>query len=168
MKTTLALIFILVSLTTFGQELNRKITDEKSGKEILIGVCNKEGLLQAPFSDWFQREYETYKPDEKTIWSLKPYAGKWKAVIVMGTWCSDSKTQLPRFFKVIESAGCSPLSLKMLCLDSENKCGNVDLSGLKIEKIPTFIIYKGNKEIGRITETPSINMETDLLNIFKK
>jgi len=159
---------LLASMFSFGQELNRKVTDEKTGKEMLLGLCNKEALLKAPFNDWYEREYKTYSPDTKTMTQLKTFAGKWKVAVVFGTWCSDSRTQIPRFFKVIESSECTPLNIKMICVDTEKKCEEVDISGLNIEKVPTFIIYSGNKEIGRIIETPSVSIESDLLQILQK
>ncbi len=168
MKKAVTFVLLLFSMAPFAQNINRRIVDEKAKGEILIGVCNKEVLLQAPFSDWFKREYESYIPDGKAIVQLKSFAGKWKVVIVFGTWCSDSQLQVPRFLKTIDNAGYLPESLKMICLDSEKKCDDVDVTGMKIDKVPTFIIYSGNKEIGRITETPATSMEMDLLNILQK
>ena len=53
-------------------------------------------------------------------------------------------------------------------VDSQKTGGDVDISGLKIEKIPTFIFFKDDKEIGRIVESPEVNIETDLLKILKQ
>ena len=39
---------------------------------------------------------------------------------------------------------------------------------MNIERVPTFIIYRGEKEIGRIVETPKKSLERDLWNIVKK
>ena len=168
MKSLAVLLFVITSLIGFSQEVNNKVIDEKTGKEIILGLCNKEGLMQAPFSEWFNREYNSYIPDERVMVQLKQFTGKWKAVVVLGTWCSDSQLQISRFLKIVENAGGIPAGLKMICLDSEKKCNDVDVIGMKIEKVPTFIIYVGDKELGRIIETPLVNMETDLLNILLK
>jgi len=39
---------------------------------------------------------------------------------------------------------------------------------LKIEKVPTIIISDYTKELGRIIETPTKTIESDLLNILQK
>jgi len=121
MKT---LIFIaLFSLTTsiFAQEFNNKITDEKTKNEILIGLCNKQGFLETSFTNWFKIEYDAYHPDVEIIKQLKPYADKYKITVIMGTWCSDSRREIPRFFKVMDYAGYSPNSLKIICVDTQKK-----------------------------------------------
>jgi hypothetical protein len=38
---------------------------------------------------------------------------------------------------------------------------------MKIKRIPTFIIYKKKREIGRIVETPGDLIEKDLLKILQ-
>jgi hypothetical protein len=69
---------------------------------------------------------------------------------------------------VVETSQCTPANIKMICVDGDKKCEDVDISGLNIEKVPTFIIYAGNKEIGRIIETPANSIESDLLQILQK
>ena len=168
MKTLWVFLLVILSMISFGQEVNNKVKDQKTGEEIILGLCNKEGLMQSPFSDWFAVEYNSYIPDDRIITQLKQFNGKYKVVVVLGTWCSDSHVQVPRFIKTLETAGSVLEGIKMLGLDSDKKCDDVDVVGMKIEKVPTFIIYVGDKEIGRIIETPDVNMETDLLNIFLK
>ena len=167
MKNILILFFFLFSLNSFCQNINRIITDEKTGKEILIGSCNKQGLMQLPYSDWFNKEYEAYVPDRLVLSQLKPFAGSWAVLVIMGTWCHDSHQQVPRFIKTIESAGFLPGNLKILSVDTQKKCDEADIPSMNIERVPTFIIYNGDKEIGRIIETPKITLETDLLNILQ-
>ena len=41
-------------------------------------------------------------------------------------------------------------------------------AGLNIFRVPTFIIYQGKKEVGRLVEYPTETMERDLLKIFSK
>ena len=42
------------------------------------------------------------------------------------------------------------------------------IASLKIEAIPTFIVYRKDAEIGRIVETPKTTLEADLLEILSK
>jgi len=168
MKTTIAVILFFLSSATFAQEFNRRQTDEKVKGEILIGLCNKQGYLETPFSDWFKSGYDAYKPDIEIITQLKPYADKYKITVVLGTWCSDSRREIPRFFKVMDNAGYSPNSIKVICVDSQKTAGDTDISTLKFEKVPTIIVTNYNKELGRIVEKPTTTIEADLLNILQK
>jgi len=156
-----------LSLSPFAQNINRRIVYEKATGEILIGICNKQGLLEAPFSDWFNTEYNSCNLSTRAITQLKQYSDKLKVTIVFGTWCSDSRREVPRFFKLADTIGLVSENLKLIAVDTKKTVNDVDISGLKLEKVPTFIFYVGDKEIGRIVETPKVNIETDLLNILQ-
>ena len=167
MKTIIAFVLLFLSLTPFAQNINSRIADEKAEGEIFIGVCNKQGLLQDPFSIWFNTEYNNYISSTRETVQLTQFSGKYKITVVFGTWCSDSRREVPRFLKLADNIGIGQENIKLLAVDSKKTGGDVDITGLKIEKVPTFIFYKGDKEIGRIVETPKINIETDLLNILQ-
>ncbi len=51
----------------------------------------------------------------------------------------------------------------MIAVDEDKEAEGDELSDLNIEFIPTFIIYKGDAELGRIVETPEESLETDLI-----
>lgn len=167
MKTLLFITFTLLTANIFAQEFNNKVIDEKSKNEILIGLCNKQGFLETPFTNWFKTEYDAYQPNIDIIKQLKPYADKYKITVIMGTWCSDSRREIPRFLKVMDYAGYSPNTIKILCVDTQKKAPETDLSIYNIEKVPTIIISDYNKELGRIIETPIKTLESDLLNILQ-
>ena len=166
MKTTFIVALFLFSNFIFSQQYNLVQKDEKAKEEILIGLCNIKGFTSPPFSDWFNLEYKNYTPDLEVIKQLKQFANKYKLTIVLGTWCSDSKREVPRLFKIMDLAGFLSNSIKILCVDTEKKAGEVNISSLKFDKTPTFFITLSNKEIGIISEKPEKSLETDLLNIF--
>jgi thiol-disulfide isomerase/thioredoxin len=168
MKTVVTFVLLFLSMTPFAQNLNRRMTDKKAESEILIGLCNKQGLLESPFSEWFNTEYNNYVLSGREPIELKEYAEKLKVTIVFGTWCSDSRREVPRFFKLADKMGLSQANIKLIAVDSQKTVGDLDISGLKVEKTPTFIFFNGDKEIGRIEESPNVNIETDLLKIIQK
>jgi len=86
--------------------------------------------------------------------------------IVMGTWCGDSKDQVPRFFKVLDKLQYNPSDVEILSFVRKYKDKEVGAKQYNIEKIPTFIIYRNNTEIGRIIETPHLSLEKDFLEIL--
>ncbi len=169
MKTTLTSLMLLLILSLSAQQVNKRINDTKSGEEILFGYCNKLGLKQAPFINWFEAEYQTYEPKMEVLSDAKQYINEeLKIVVIFGTWCSDSREQLPRFLKVMDYVGYTPSMLEMIAVDRTKKAGEIDLSSYSIEKVPTFIFLKNGKEIGRIVETPKTNFEKDIISILKK
>ncbi|MDP4175154.1 MAG: thioredoxin family protein, partial [Bacteroidota bacterium] len=86
--------------------------------------------------------------------------------IVLGTWCSDSRREIPRFLKILDSLGFDSGKVKLLAVDREKKGLGDEIDSLKIELVPTIIFYKDGKEAGRITEAPEETLETDTNNII--
>jgi hypothetical protein len=170
MKKSFLVILILFPALMFAQTLNQKEFDEKRNNEMLIGYCNRDGfkMIRSSFDSIFQAEYAAYKPDQATIDLMKNKFKKIKITVVMGTWCSDSKDWIPRFYKVMDLAGFDYDKLTLICVDHVKNAPVKDLKKLKIDKIPTFIIYRKRHEKGRIIETPTGLLEKDILGILSK
>lgn len=169
MKTlTTILVFVLFITYANAQELNRTKIDEKSQMEVLIGLCNRDGLKSNLFKTYYESEYASYTPDATTIASLKTSLANKniKVTIVMGSWCGDSQEQVPRFYKIIDALGFADTNVTLYCVDRTKKTDKGETDNLNITLIPTFIFYKDGKEIGRITETPKATLEKDMLEII--
>jgi thiol-disulfide isomerase/thioredoxin len=164
--STLFIAFIMMPVMIFSQEMNKKITDPKSGKEILFGNCNRAGLERGDFGKLFDEYYKIYEPDMAVISQLKLKQEGVELLIVLGTWCSDSQEQVPKFFKVLDMIRFDKKNVQMICVDGNKEAGAVDLVNYNIQKVPTFIVYKKGREIGRIIETPYTTIEKDLLMFF--
>ena len=164
MKKILLVVLLFASLIS-AQERNKLVTDEKSDKPMLIGLCDRTAFADTNFAWWFNSEFDNYKPDSVAILSL---AGKLKDVkitIVMGSWCSDSKREVPRFFKLLDKTGFDENNLTLYCVDRKKSTPGNETANLDIKLVPTFIFYRNDLEIGRIIESPKETLEKDLLNI---
>lgn len=162
------LILLLLMLTVVAQKKNRITTDAKTGKAMLIGVCDRTAFVDTNFAWWFNSGYKFYHPEKDVMDSLKTEGNNFSVTIVMGTWCSDSRREVPRFYKILDSIGYADSTLTLINVDRKKEGGATNIDSLNIKLIPTFIIYENGNEIGRITETPKTNLENDLLNILNK
>lgn len=154
-----------------SQEKCSIVLDEKSGEPMLIGLVSEKNFadtsFNTPFSKWYMSEYKSYDLDSLQIDSLKnEIDNETRAVIVFGTWCSDSRREFPRFMKILNNIGFNKGNLKLICVDRNKKSDDIDISVYEIKLIPTFILYHKELEIGRIIETPQISLEKDLLKIL--
>lgn len=168
MKQIVLSFFLLIVLGVNAQELNKVITDPDIHREILIGWVDRAGVDSQDFLAYGKQKYEAYSPDMGAISELKKDFAKdadLHMLVVFGTWCGDSKAYVPQFFKVADLARLT--KVKYLAVNRRKDAGNIDMSKLNIERVPTFIVYKGDKEIGRIIETPTQSIENDLVKILK-
>jgi thiol-disulfide isomerase/thioredoxin len=85
----------------------------------------------------------------------------------MGTWCSDSRREVPRMLKVLDIIGFPKENLSIINVDRNKKGIADEADDLNIELVPTFILYEDEKEIGRIIETPEETLEKDLVRIVE-
>jgi len=69
--SVLLIALVLGPVIIFSQELNKKITDPKNGKEILYGYCDRAGLEKGEFGEMFEKYYKTYEPDKAVTDKLK-------------------------------------------------------------------------------------------------
>ena len=98
MKITLILIMSLI-LTACNEVAKKMIVDEKTGKQMLVGITERNAFELPDFSDWYDAEYTGYEPDEFIIKQINNLNDSIYIQIFMGTWCGDSRREVPRFIK---------------------------------------------------------------------
>ena len=156
----LTFLFALDFKTVLAQEVEKKDT-------ILLGEVTKQDL-QSNFK-WFDERYQKYVPNDSAIKALMPIAKKLSFVVVIGTWCSDSKEHVPPFYKVISQLALNESKVKVYAVNrKKDRILTPELKKLNFEFVPTFIVYKNKKEVGRIVEDTKISIEKDLVEMLIK
>lgn len=154
------------SINSISQRaLNKEITTDEDGS-MLIGVCDRNGLLKPPYKTWFESQYSNYKVDSEILNKIGTVPKEVHLFIFMGTWCGDSEIQVPRFYKILDSLNFDESNLTLVNLNRQKASPGNEEQGMNINNIPTFIFYKNNKEIGRIVESPVQSLEEDLYAIL--
>lgn len=168
-KILLIILVGITSLTSFAQEVNQKLFDNESKEEILIGYCTRKAFLSGEYKKWFIPGYDDYKTSikSKTLDSLKTLINNVDITIILGTWCHDSREQVPRFFRIVDYLRFDEKKITLICLDRDKKASSLSLENYNVVLVPTFIFYMNGKEIGRIIETPEISLEEDIYKIIK-
>ncbi len=170
MKSILITAFVLYSFCTLAQSVTSELTSDKPAS-ILLGKISEESLLQPPYKDWYQKNYDAYSPDLNTIDELSEALKAYTITGFMGSWCGDSKREVPIFYKVLHQAEFPMSALTLIAVDrapdSYKQSPGGEQEGLNIHRVPTFIFYKNGKEVGRITERPVVTMENDILSMLK-
>jgi thiol-disulfide isomerase/thioredoxin len=133
----------------------------------LLGYFNPVQLKREPHSVWFYKGYDEYQPAQEAINSLNGINREGLTIkIVLGTWCPDSRREVPRFMKVIDTWKFPSDLVTFIGVDNEKNSPIGGYGELDIQRVPTFIIYKNNIETGRIIENPATSLEQDMVNIL--
>jgi len=135
----------------------------------VLGYFTPDRIKSAPHSEWYFKGYDTYKPDQAIINKLTDINTENITIkIVMGSWCPDSRREVPRFMKIIDIWKFPPNRITYIGVDDVKLSPVAEYPALDIQRVPTFIIYKNNVEAGRIIENPMTSLEQDILNILAK
>lgn len=165
--TTYFLIFFALNISQ-SQTLNKEI-DSETDAPYLLGKIDKNGLTSNNYNVWFSSNYEDYQLDETTIKKIASYIKDYQITLFLGTWCGDSKREVPRFYKILEACNFPEDQLTVVALSSQpdmyKQSPQHEEEGLNIHRVPTFIFYKNRKEVNRIVERPVETLEKDILNI---
>jgi len=134
----------------------------------LLGYFNVGQLKSKPHSDWFYKGYDDYQANPDIMKSLSEIGKDGLSIkIVMGTWCPDSRREVPRFMKVLDIWKFPAEFLTFIGVDNGKLSPIGGYEVLEIHRVPTFIIYKNNLEAGRIIENPATSLEQDMVNILR-
>jgi len=163
MKNLLFSIFILSTMSCSAQKNVATAIKDPSGN--LIGIANKESFLAEPFNEWFAPNYDAYETNKEVIEKLKPLLKEVTIKGFMGTWCGDSQDQTPVLYKILDEAGFDYDKFELITVNRSKSTPDNLQEGFNIERVPTFIVYKNNNEIGRFVEYPRASVEEDLLKI---
>ena len=128
------------------------------------GVLNKNILMEHEGYTWFLNRYDKYQPSIKELRQIN--FNEIKIKIFMGTWCHDSKREIPRLIKILDNLKFDQSNVEIIGLTKEKKGYFNDYSRYNITNTPTIIFYKNKKEVGRIIEEPKETLESNMLSIL--
>lgn len=118
----------------------------------------------------FAENRRKYQPQESWLAYLRSSRLRYGLVVAMGTWCSDSREQVPRLVKIVDALGSArPFGeVRLLGVDRGKQVvpGAAFPYGF-VERVPTIVVTLEGSEVGRIVESPlSPSLEEDLVRIL--
>ena len=131
---------------------------------VLTGPITVEQLLDLP--GWFGEEFLSYQPDPQYLTQIPAEAEGVTIVCVLGTWCPDSRREVPRMLRLLQVTHIAPERMQMIGVDRNKQSPGGEAAPYGVDRVPTFILYRDGKELGRIVETPFASLEKDMLGIL--
>lgn len=160
-----SLFYIIISLIFFISFSKNLLSQEE--KPILIGKFSlNEWLVQ---TGWDNSEFMSYNPPSETINKIINLmsGNKITFLIFGGSWCSDTKSELPKIIKIFSLCGLDIETIEIIGVDRQKSEPSGQSMLYQIERVPTLIVLSNGNEIGRITEFPLHSWEDDLVKILE-
>lgn len=131
---------------------------------VLIGPTTRDKIEAAP--EWTLAEVEA-RPEADASRQLAEVEPGAEVVVFLGTWCGDSRRELPRLWKAMDSgSGAVNFQIRYIGVDHEKKEPTDLVRENHVLYLPTFIVRRGGHEVGRIVETAPNGIERDLLALL--
>ncbi|TDW99219.1 hypothetical protein [Dinghuibacter silviterrae] len=144
---------------------------DANGQLMLLGEHPRTDLEQKPFARWFDSGYAAYTVDTATTALISPLLKDRTFEIFMGTWCGDSRREVPRMFKILDACGVPRDHIRLITLDYRGRMYKQspqhEEAGLDIVHVPDLLVKNGTEEQARIVESPVVSLEKDLLSIAR-
>ena len=152
MKKILILALTIISAQYIFAQSSLEVSRDASGTKILKGFINKRELAADTAFTWYAQNTKSFTPNADVV---KQYAtGKdgVNLVVFGGTWCGDTQALLPKFFSTTDAAGFPENHITLIGVDRSKKTLFNLAEAFGVTNVPTFIVMKDGKEVGRVVE----------------
>ncbi len=143
-----------------------ELVKEPVGGIIVTGEFPPALLVHDPDFEWYRRTYSSYSVDSVRAERIRKEWRNASVIVFLGTWCSDSKREVPRFMKIAATAGVGEKRVTLYGLDRMRRSPKGFEQDYGIRLVPTFIFLRDGKEVGRIVESPKRSLEEDTAEIL--
>ena len=117
------------------------------------GIITKYALINDSTYKWYRSSQSSYTPSAENKLAMEQAKNNNIQFLVFGcTWFEDTQFVLPKFFKWQEQAGFPDAGISMFAVDRNKKTIGGITDGLGITNVPTIIVMKNGKEVGRVIE----------------
>jgi len=165
MRSTIALVLPLLLLPLPAA------TAEQEEEPKILGRTTVEALREEPYSEWFTEGYDAYAPNPEFVARLRAAEHESASITVFfGTWCPDSRREVPRLIKLLDEIEFSRDRLTLVAVDHTEEANHQspggEEKGFDVFRVPTIVVARDGSEVARLVEHPVLSQERDLLAIF--
>ena len=145
MKKTIIFLIVFLTFHCFSDVINK----------YPVGDITKKFLLEQ--YDEFAQKYNKFSFERPTYIEAEDITVK----VLFGTWCHDSKREVPKMLKIFEAYGLEDKRISLVAVNPEKNEPIATINEFNLEFTPTFIFFRNGEEIGRIVEKPNQSLLED-------
>lgn len=120
--------------------------------KILKGLLSRSVIENDTTFKWFKDNYKLGRVDASAVEAFKKNGSSIHMIVFGGTWCEDTQNLLPQFYRLADASGYADSSITLVGVDRNKKTLDNLSDAFHITNVPTFIVMKEGKEIGRVVE----------------
>lgn len=145
------IIFYLFITCTLSAQTQYEVSRNSENEKILKGIISRDLLTKDTAFAWYAENEKGYTPFPNAVEGLKKHP-EYELLVFMGTWCHDSHFIIPKFYKLVDAAGFPANQITLIGTDEQKKTLSHLAEALGIKNVPTIIVLKDGKELGRVVE----------------
>lgn len=127
-----------------------EVFKHNDGGKILKGIISRDILASDTSFKWYANNLKTYSGSYAA--SFGKHKDSIQLLIFLGTWCEDSQLIIPKLFRFFDAAGFSNDRITLIGVDRNKKSISHVSDALNVINVPTVIVMKEGKELGREVE----------------
>jgi hypothetical protein len=127
-------------------------TDAKTGAKVLKGFLHRSDIESDTSFKWFTENMKFGRADDDAVAAFQKKASKFQMIVFGGTWCDDTQNLLPVFYRLVDKSGYPDSSITLIGVDRTKTALYNFHTLFHITDVPTFIVMKDGKEVGRVVE----------------
>lgn len=128
------------------------ISYDTKGRKVLKGLISRADIQSDTSFSWFDKNYHLGKPEAKAVAAFKQHDTSFHMLIFAGTWCPDTQNLLPQFYQLADAANYPDSCITLIGVDNAKTTLDNLNKTFHLVDVPTFIVLKDGKEVGRVVE----------------
>ncbi|HVU56133.1 MAG TPA: thioredoxin family protein [Puia sp.] len=163
------LIAIIIGLGILTRAESEYTVTSDGAHKILKGLISRDMLEKDAAFSWFHQNHSAYTPDAAVTALVRSKTAQVRFLVFTATWNEDAQYILPRFYSLMDAAYVQPEQITLVGVDREKKTLHHLTETMHITSIPTFIVLKNGKEIGRVEPKDKYSAwEKDLTTVLQE
>ncbi len=158
MKRFILFLAVIFVTTTAVSAQGYVIINEGPSQKILNGIISRDLIEKDSSYSWFAQNLKGYTPNSSAVESLREFKDSIQLLVFMGTWCDDSHFIIPKFFALTDASGFPQDRITLIGVDRQKKTLGHLTDALNIRNVPTIMVMKNGKELGRVVEYGKFGM----------
>jgi hypothetical protein len=157
-------------LTALPPAVPAAAEEAAAGEVILTGTLTREEI-EAAMPEWVGLAMEA-EIDRRAAQALAAVPEGARVTVYLGTWCSDSRREISRLWRALDEIGYEagsglPFELEYIGVDRDKREPGGRAVAAEVLYVPTFVVQRQGKEVGRIVEESPRSIEEDLLALLQ-